>query len=62
MLIPDPDFYPSQIPDLGLRIQKQQQKRRAKKNFVLAFLVATNMTKFKIILCFEMAKKETWAN
>jgi hypothetical protein len=24
--IPDPDFYPSQIPDLGSRIQKQQQK------------------------------------
>jgi hypothetical protein len=30
--IPDPDFYPSQIPDLGSRIQKQQQKRDVKKN------------------------------
>jgi hypothetical protein len=29
--IPDPDFYPSRIPDLGSRIQKQQQKRRVKK-------------------------------
>jgi hypothetical protein len=25
--IPDPDFFPSRIPDLGSRIQKQQQKR-----------------------------------
>jgi hypothetical protein len=32
MFIPDPDFYPSRIPDLGSRIQKQQQKRRAKKH------------------------------
>jgi hypothetical protein len=30
--IPDPDFYPSRIPDLGYRIQKQQQKRGVKKN------------------------------
>jgi hypothetical protein len=32
MFIPDPDFYPSWIPDLGSRIQKQQQKREVKKN------------------------------
>jgi hypothetical protein len=32
MFIPDPDFYPSRIPDLGSRIQKQQQKRDVKKN------------------------------
>jgi hypothetical protein len=30
--IPDPDFYPFRIPDLGSRIQKQQQKRGVKKN------------------------------
>jgi hypothetical protein len=29
--IPDPDFYPSQVPDLGKRIQKEHQKRRGKK-------------------------------
>ncbi len=29
---PDPDFYPSRIPDPGSRIQKQQQKREVKKN------------------------------
>ncbi len=28
--IPDPDFYPSRIPDLGSRIQKKQQKRGEK--------------------------------
>jgi hypothetical protein len=27
VFIPDPDFYPSRIPDLGSRLQKQQQKR-----------------------------------
>jgi hypothetical protein len=32
MFIPDPDFYPSLIPDLGSRIPKQQQKRDVKKN------------------------------
>jgi hypothetical protein len=34
MFIPDPDFYPSRIPDLGSRIQKQQQKRGVKKNLL----------------------------
>ncbi len=29
--IPDPDFYPTRILDLGSRIQKQQQKRGVKK-------------------------------
>jgi hypothetical protein len=32
--IPDPDFYPSRIPDPGSRIQKQQQKREVKKNYL----------------------------
>jgi hypothetical protein len=41
--MPDPDFYPS-------RIQKQQQKRGVKKKFVvISFIVATNITKLKII-------------
>jgi hypothetical protein len=50
MFIPDPDFYPSRIPDLGTRIQKQQQKRWVKKKFfVTTFYVAKNFTKLKII-------------
>ena len=32
--IPDPDFYPSRIADLGSRIQKQVQKRGVKKNLL----------------------------
>jgi hypothetical protein len=36
MFIPDPDFYPSRIPDtdLGSRIQKQVEKRGVKKNLL----------------------------
>jgi hypothetical protein len=50
--IPDPDFLP--IPDLGSRIQKQQQKRGVKKKFVVKpFFVAPNFTKLKIILFFK---------
>jgi hypothetical protein len=51
--IPDPDFYPSRIPDLGSRIQniKQQEKTGVKKNlFFITFYVATNFTKLQIIL------------
>ncbi len=32
--IPDPDFCPSRIPDLGSRIQKQRQKRGVKKKLM----------------------------
>jgi hypothetical protein len=48
--IPDPDFYPSRIPDLGSRIQKQQQKRGEKKFVVIPFYVAINFTKLNITL------------
>jgi hypothetical protein len=49
--IPDPDFYPSQIPDLGSRIQKTATKERVEKKIVfIPFYVATNYTKLKIIL------------
>ncbi len=48
--IPDPDFYPYRIPDLGSRIPKQQQKTGVKKNFVvIPFYLATNFTKLNII-------------
>jgi hypothetical protein len=48
MIIPDPDFYPSRIPD-----PKTATKERGEKKFVvIPFLcrVATNFTKLKIIL------------
>ena len=56
--IPDPDFCPSRIPDLGSRILKQQQKRRGgKKNFCPTFFVTTNITKLKKFV-FEMVQKK----
>ena len=46
--IPDPNFYPSRIPNLGSRIQKQQQKTGVKNFFVKPIFVATNFTKLNI--------------
>jgi hypothetical protein len=43
--IPDPDFYPSRIPD-----PKTATKRRGEKKLVvIPFFVATNFTKLNII-------------
>jgi hypothetical protein len=53
MFISDPDFYPSRIPDLGSRIpdpRTASKERGEKKLVVIPFIVATNFTKFKIIL------------
>jgi hypothetical protein len=51
MFIPDPDFYPSRIPDLGSR---NSNKRRVNKNLLSNLLVvATNFTKLKIISVFK---------
>ena len=53
MFIPDPDFYPSRIPDLGSRIPdpKTATKERGEKKLeVKPFYVATNLTKLEIIL------------
>jgi hypothetical protein len=50
--IPDPDFYPSRIPDLGSRIPdpKTAKKDRGEKFFfVKPFFVATNFTKLNIL-------------
>jgi hypothetical protein len=46
MFIPDPDFYPSRIPDFGFRIpDPTATKEEGEKNFVLPFFVATNIIK-----------------
>jgi hypothetical protein len=46
MFIPDPDFYPSRIPD-----QKTATTERGDKKFVvIPVFVATNFSKLKIIL------------
>jgi len=52
--IPDPDFYPSRIPDPGSRIpnpgSKTATKERGEKKIdVITFYVATNFTKLQII-------------
>jgi hypothetical protein len=59
MFSPDPDFYPSRIPDLRSRIQQQQQKRRGK-NFVCpTFFCKHKYHKIKkILLIFEQIKKQ----
>jgi len=51
--MPDPDFYPSRIPDLGSQIPDPKtatKERGDKKLVVIPFYVATNFTKLKIIL------------
>jgi hypothetical protein len=60
--IPDPDFYPSRIPDLGSRIQKQQQKRGVKKNLCHNFLCSHKFHKIASYFSFEVLKKKIWAN
>jgi hypothetical protein len=55
MFIPDPDFYPSRIPDPGSRIpdlgsripdpKTATKERGEKKLVVIPFYVATNFTK-----------------
>jgi hypothetical protein len=50
--IPDPDFFPSRIPD-----PKTATKERVEKKF-LPFYVATNFTKLKIILVLKRGRKK----
>jgi hypothetical protein len=53
MFIPDPDVYPSRIPD-----PKTGTKEWGEKKFVaIPFFVAINFTKLKIILFFMPKKK-----
>jgi hypothetical protein len=60
--IPDPDFYPSRIPDLGSRIQKQQQKRGVKNFFCHTFLCSHKFNKIEHYFSFEVLNKKIWAN
>jgi hypothetical protein len=63
MFIPDPDFYPSRIPDPRSRIPdpKQQQKRGVKKNLSY-FLCSHKFHKNENYFSFEVLKKKIWAN
>jgi hypothetical protein len=51
MFIPDPDFYPSRIPDLRIPDPKTATKEKSEKKLVvITFYVAPNFTKLQIIL------------
>ena len=54
--IPDPDFYPSQIPDPGSNYSNKGEGW--KKNWCHTFFVATNFTKLKIILFLKCWRKK----
>jgi hypothetical protein len=58
MFIPDPDFYPSRIPD-----PKTATKERGEKKLdVKPFHVATKFNKIVNYFSFEVLKKKIWAN
>jgi hypothetical protein len=52
----------SWIPDLGSRIQKQQQKRGVKQNFCYTFFCSHKFQKNVHYFIFEMLKKKICAN
>jgi len=63
MFIPDPDFYTSPTPNLGSRLQKQQQKRGMKEKFCChTFLFSHKFHKIENYFSFEVLKKKIWAN
>jgi hypothetical protein len=63
MSIPDPDFCPFRIPDLGYRIQKQQQQRGVKKICGPTFILCCHKYhKIENYFIFELMKKKIWAN
>jgi hypothetical protein len=59
--IPDPDFYPSQFPDLGSRIQNSK-KREGWKKFWSYFFCSHKFNKIEYFLIFEMLKKKCRPN
>jgi hypothetical protein len=63
--IPDPDFYPSRIPDPGSRIPdpKTATKERGEKKLdVKPFYVAAKFNKIVNYFSFEVLKKKILAN
>jgi hypothetical protein len=55
-------FNPSRIPDLGSRIQNQQQKRGVKKISCHNFLCSHKFHKIANYFSFEVLKKKIWAD
>jgi hypothetical protein len=52
----------SRIPDLGSRIQKQQQKRGEKKICCHTFFCSLKFQKIEYYFMFDMLKKKIWPN
>jgi hypothetical protein len=57
--IPDPDFYPSRIPDLGSK-NTVATKERGEKKYI--FLSSHKFRKIVHYFNFEVLKKKIWAN
>ncbi len=55
--IPDPDFYPSRIPD-----PKTETKERGEKIFVILLFCSHKFHKIEYYVIFEKLKKKIWAN
>jgi hypothetical protein len=55
-LIPDPDFYPSRIPD------PKTVTKEVKKNLLSYFFCSYKFHKIEYYVIFEMLKKKIWAN
>ena len=60
MFIPDPDFYPSRIPDLGSK--NGNKRERWKKIRCLTFLCSHKFHKIVNYFSFGVLKKKIWAN
>ena len=60
--IPDPDFYPSRIPDLGSRIQKQQQMTGVKNFFCQTNFCSHKFHKTEYFFIFDKLNKKIWPN
>jgi hypothetical protein len=60
--IPDPDFYPSRIPDPGYRIQKQQQREGLKKICCHTFLASHKFHKIENYFISQILKKKIWVS
>jgi hypothetical protein len=64
MFIPDPDFYPSRIPDLGSRIPdpKTATKDKGEKCFFQNIFCSHKFHKTKYYFIFDMLNKKIWPN
>jgi hypothetical protein len=62
--IPDPDFYPSRIPDPGSRIPdpKTATKDRGEKNLLSYLFYSHKFRKIENSFIFKMLKKKIWAS